>query len=96
VIRRPEVDLTLYLRRVRPLTNPDPKRVKLVEGDVLDREKLEKAMRGQNMVYANLAGSRQSVGKKANDPGRNRRAASVDVRASRERSFVLRPGARRR
>jgi uncharacterized protein YbjT (DUF2867 family) len=30
--------------------------VTIVEGDVLDREALEAAMRGQHVVYANLAG----------------------------------------
>ena len=49
--------LTLYLRRARRLPNPDPKRVSVVEGDVLDRATLEKAMRGQDVVYANLAGA---------------------------------------
>jgi len=48
--------LTLYLRRSSRLTNPDPERVRIVEGDVLDPRTLEAAMRGQDVVYANLAG----------------------------------------
>ncbi|WP_026792229.1 NAD(P)H-binding protein [Pleomorphomonas oryzae] len=48
--------LTLYLRRAERLANPDPARVAIVDGDVLDREKLETAMAGQDVVYANLAG----------------------------------------
>lgn len=48
--------LTLYLRRASRLKNPDPKRVRIVDGDVLDRKNLEAAMRGQEVVYANLAG----------------------------------------
>lgn len=49
--------LTLYLRRAGRLKNPDPKRVGIVDGDVLDRKALEAAMKGQDAVYANLAGA---------------------------------------
>lgn len=49
--------LTLYLRRASRLPNPDPKRVRIVEGDVLDREALVAAMDGQHVVYANVAGA---------------------------------------
>ncbi len=38
------------------LRNPDPSRVTIVEGDVLDAGALRDAMRGQDIVYANLAG----------------------------------------
>ncbi|UVC18238.1 NAD(P)H-binding protein [Mesorhizobium onobrychidis] len=48
--------LTLYLRRAGRLTNPDPRRVAIVEGDVLDAGTLRAAMQGQDVVYANLAG----------------------------------------
>ena len=50
------VALTLYLRRASRLTNPDPGRVTIVEGDVLDQVALRKAMQGQDIVYATLAG----------------------------------------
>ena len=50
------VALTLYLRRPSRLRNPDPSRVKIVEGDVLDGGALRAAMQGQDVVYANLAG----------------------------------------
>jgi uncharacterized protein YbjT (DUF2867 family) len=46
----------LYLRRVNRLVNPDPLRVTVVEGDVLEKKTLMGAMRGQDVVYANLAG----------------------------------------
>lgn len=51
-----DVALKLYLRRSKRLSNPDPARVSIVEGDVLDQTMLESAMRGQDVVYANLAG----------------------------------------
>ena len=55
-LRDTDARLTLYLRRASRLPNPDPKRVTIVEGDVLDRTRLEAAMEGQDVVYANLAG----------------------------------------
>ncbi|OIR00506.1 NAD dependent epimerase/dehydratase family protein [mine drainage metagenome] len=48
--------LTLYLRRAARLTNPEPARVSIVEGDVLDGPKLAEAMAGHDVVYANLSG----------------------------------------
>lgn len=56
LLEREDVELTLYLRRVKRLTNPDPARVSIVEGDVLDQATLQAAMQGQDVVYANLAG----------------------------------------
>src|SRR5271166_1643352 len=56
-LRDTDAKLTLYLRRLSRLTNPDPNRVTIVEGDVLDRRTLEAAMKGQDVVYANLSGA---------------------------------------
>ena len=56
-LRDTDVRLTLYLRRASRLKNPDAARVTIVEGDVLDRPKLEAAMQGQDVVYANLSGA---------------------------------------
>lgn len=56
-LRNTDAKLTLYLRRADRLKNPDPARVRVVEGDVLDRPALESAMKGQDVVYANLAGA---------------------------------------
>ena len=56
-LRDTDVELTLYLRRANRLKNPDQRRVTVVEGDVLDREKLARAMEAHDVVYANLAGA---------------------------------------
>jgi uncharacterized protein YbjT (DUF2867 family) len=56
-LERTDARLTLYLRRARRLSNPDPRRVRIVEGDVLEPRTLLDAMRGQDVVYANLAGA---------------------------------------
>jgi uncharacterized protein YbjT (DUF2867 family) len=55
-LKHPEVQLTLYLRHAGRLKIPDPARVRVVDGDVLDCRALESAMQGQDVVYANLAG----------------------------------------
>lgn len=50
-----DVELTLLARDTSKLAHvPDNARV--VQGDVLDREQLDPAVRGQDIVYANLAG----------------------------------------
>jgi uncharacterized protein YbjT (DUF2867 family) len=41
-----DAQLTLYLRRASRLQNPDPARVRTVEGDVLDGDRLKAAMQG--------------------------------------------------
>jgi uncharacterized protein YbjT (DUF2867 family) len=55
-LAKSSADLTLFLRRANRLANPDPARVKIVEGDVTDQAALRAAMRGQDAVYANLSG----------------------------------------
>ena len=53
-----DADLTLYLRRAQRLSElADNDRVRLVDGDVLDRDTLRSAMKGQDAVYANLSGT---------------------------------------
>jgi len=56
LLQQSNAQLTLYLRRASRLENPDPSRVRVVEGDVLDTAALRSAMQGQDLVYANLAG----------------------------------------
>ena len=56
-LKRTGAWLTLYLRNARRLKlSGHADRVRVVEGDVLDASKLEAAMTGQDVVYANLAG----------------------------------------
>ncbi len=50
---RTDAHLTLCLRRAGRLENPDPRRVTVVEGDVLNSKILTAAMHGQDVVYAN-------------------------------------------
>ncbi len=56
-LKRTDARLTLYLRDARRLKlSGHADRVHIIEGDVLDVAKLEAAMSGQNVVYANLNG----------------------------------------
>lgn len=50
-----DVDLTLFARDATKLGGI-PEHARVVRGDVLDREKLDAAVAGQDVVYANLAG----------------------------------------
>lgn len=52
-----DAQLTLYLRQAGRIRNPAPDRVTIVEGDVLDAKTLRTALRGQDVVYASLAGN---------------------------------------
>jgi uncharacterized protein YbjT (DUF2867 family) len=56
LLQETDARLTLYLRNARRLKNPDPARVRIVEGDVLDTAALAAAMAERDVVYANLAG----------------------------------------
>lgn len=56
LLKNPDIALTLYLRRAQRLRNPDPDRVAIVEGDVLNSKTLRTAMQRHDVVYANLAG----------------------------------------
>ncbi|MBT2728140.1 SDR family oxidoreductase [Bacillus sp. ISL-75] len=58
-----DAKLTLYLRNSRRLRNIDTNRVRVIEGDVMDLEKLKEAMIGQDVVYANLAGNLEQMAK---------------------------------
>ena len=51
-----DVEMTLYLRHTRKLHGKPPKNAKVIEGDVLDRKVLDPAVKGQDVVYANLTG----------------------------------------
>ncbi len=55
-LERTDTQLTLYLRNARKLKHVDANRARVIEGDVLDTSKLIEAIRGQDVVYANLAG----------------------------------------
>jgi uncharacterized protein YbjT (DUF2867 family) len=62
-LKETDAQLTLYMRNSRRLRNIDSNRVQVIEGDVMDLEKLKEAMNGQDVVYANLAGNLEQMAK---------------------------------
>ena len=58
-----DLNLTLYLRNAKKLANKDLSKCRIVEGDVMDLEKLKEATKGQDIVYANLAGDLEQMAK---------------------------------
>jgi uncharacterized protein YbjT (DUF2867 family) len=62
-LKETDAQLTLYLRNSSRIRNLDPNRVRVIEGDVMDLEKLKEAMIGQDVVYANLAGNLEPMAK---------------------------------
>jgi uncharacterized protein YbjT (DUF2867 family) len=62
-LKETDAQLTLYLRNSRRLKNLESNRVRLIEGDVMDIEKLKEAMNGQDVVYANLTGNLEQMAK---------------------------------
>lgn len=66
-------ELTLFLRDRRRLAT-EPAHAKVMEGDVLDADRLGAAVQGQDIVYANLAGD---VDRQAEEIVRAMEAADV-------------------
>jgi uncharacterized protein YbjT (DUF2867 family) len=62
-LKETDAQLTLYLRNSRRRRNMDTNRVRVIEGDVMDLEKLKEAMIGQDVVYSNLAGNLEQMAK---------------------------------
>jgi uncharacterized protein YbjT (DUF2867 family) len=55
------IHLTLYLRNVTHLQHLEGGQIKLIEGDILDGEKLKNAMQGQDLVYVNINGQEDVI-----------------------------------
>lgn len=62
-LKTSDAQLTLYLRHAQRLSKLSSSRVRLVEGDALDLPTLTAAMRGQDVVYANLEGRLEEMAK---------------------------------
>ena len=63
LVKRDEVHLTLFLRSTRRLRNKNAAKCRIIEGDVLDYPRLKEAVKGQNIVYANLSGDLEAMAK---------------------------------
>jgi uncharacterized protein YbjT (DUF2867 family) len=63
LVKKDDINLTLFLRNVHRLRNKNVARCRVIEGDVLDYSQLKEAIKGQDIVYANLAGDLESMAK---------------------------------
>lgn len=57
-----EIELTLFARNAQQLSYPNSP-FKVIEGDVLSSEELTAAIKGQDIVYANLSGAVDKMAK---------------------------------
>jgi uncharacterized protein YbjT (DUF2867 family) len=63
LVKKDDIRLTLFLRNKSRLRNNDISKCQIVEGNVLDFNQLKKAITGQDIVYANLAGDLDEMAK---------------------------------
>src|SRR5215213_6160842 len=63
LVQKDDVNLTLFLRNKSRLRNRDVSKCRIIEGDVLNFNQLKNAIEGQDIVYANLAGSLEAMAK---------------------------------
>ena len=63
LVKKDDINLTLFLRNKSRLRNYDISKCRVVEGNVLDLKLLKDAIAGQDIVYANLAGDLEAMAK---------------------------------
>ena len=63
LIKKEDINLTLFLRNKSRLRNNDITKCRIVEGDVLNYNQLKEATKGQDIVYANLSGDLEAMAK---------------------------------
>jgi len=63
LVKKDDINLTLFLRNKNRLRNNDVSKCRIVEGDVLNINQLKEAINGQDIVYANLSGDLEAMAK---------------------------------
>ena len=63
LIKQNDIKLTLFLRNKSRLRNLDISKCRIIEGDVLKYDQLKEAIKGQDIVYGNLAGDLENMAK---------------------------------
>lgn len=63
LINKDDINLTLFLRNKIRLRNKNISHCRIIEGNVLDLHQLKEAVKGQDIVYANLAGDLEAMAK---------------------------------
>lgn len=62
-LQKSDIHLTLFLRNKKRLGNNNLSNATIVEGDVMDYPTLKGAIKGQDIVYVNLAGNLEAMAK---------------------------------
>jgi uncharacterized protein YbjT (DUF2867 family) len=63
LVKKDVINLTLFLRNKNRLRNKEVSRCRIIEGDVLNIDQLKEAIKGQDIVYANLSGDLKAMAK---------------------------------
>lgn len=63
LIKKDDINLTLFLRNAGRLRNSDVSKCRIIEGDVVNLQQLKAAIKGQEIVYANLSGDLEAMAK---------------------------------
>ena len=61
LIKKDDINLTLYVRNAHRLRNKNISKCRIIEGSVLESKKLKDAIAGQDIVYGNLAGDLEAM-----------------------------------
>lgn len=63
LVKKDDINLTLFLRNKSRLRNKDVTKCRIVEGNVLDFNQLKDGITGEDIVYANLSGNLEVMAK---------------------------------
>ena len=63
LVKEDDINLTLFLRNKKRLSNKDVSNCRIIEGNVLEYNQLKAAIAGQDIVYANLSGDLEAMAK---------------------------------
>jgi uncharacterized protein YbjT (DUF2867 family) len=63
LVKNDNIKLTLFLRNKSRLRSKDLSKCRIIEGNVMDFNKLKEAIAGQDIVYINLAGDLEAMAK---------------------------------
>jgi uncharacterized protein YbjT (DUF2867 family) len=63
LVTKNEINLTLFLRDKKRLRSNNTSGCRIIEGDVLNFNQLRDAIKGQDVLYVNLAGDLEAMGK---------------------------------
>ena len=63
LVKKNDIQLTLFLRNAKRLAINNVSQCRIIEGDVLNFNQLKEAVKGQDIVYANLSGDLEAMAK---------------------------------